>query len=59
MEGRCGPATTSVGDAVARWSRWRSGLAAPRLPPQPRTRAQRQRKWEGGAWTLRGRGGRS
>ena len=38
----CGPATTSVGDAAARWPQQRGGLAAPQLPPQSRTHAHGQ-----------------
>ena len=40
---RCSPVLTSIGGAAARRPRRRGGLAAPRLPPQPRTRTQRQR----------------
>jgi len=38
----CGPATTSVGDAVARWPQQRGGLAASQLPPQSHTHAHGQ-----------------
>ena len=50
--GRCGPAATSIGDAVARRPRWRSGLASPRWS----SAATHSRSWQrcGGAGRSRG-----
>ena len=39
--GRCGPAATSIGGAVARRPRWRSGLASPRWSSAARMRIMR------------------
>ena len=50
--GRCGPAATSIGGAVARRPRWRSGLASPRWS----SAATHSRSWQrcGGAGRSRG-----
>jgi len=50
--GRCGPAATSIGGAVARRPQWRSGLASPRWS----SAATHSRSWQrcGGAGRSRG-----